>query len=157
MSVDTLSGLGMVHMDEGEIRDFLLSQGTGVLGLPAADGPYMVPMSFGYDGGTELYFTYVLGTDSSKKRLSDEAGVARFLVYNARSPFTWQSVVLTGTIERVPEAESEAARAAMENAWHPDIFERAELDPGVELYRFSVQERVGLKHTGLPPGFERGE
>jgi hypothetical protein len=154
MSIDELRDVGLEEMDDAEIANFLASQGVGVLGLPAADGPYLLPMSFGYDGGDTLYFTFVLGETSAKEEATEAAETARFLVYSAKSLFTWQSVLLTGTVERVPESEWDAVEDTMENAWHPDLLQGADLSRGVRIYRFHVDERTGYKHTGTPPGFD---
>lgn len=152
MTVDELGEIGMARMDDEEIHDFLAAQGTGVLGLPAPESPYLVPLSFGYDGGETLYFTYVLGGESRKAQLSDQADVARFLVYHAETPFSWRSVLLTGSIEVVPDEDFIHAKDTMENAWRPDLLEGADLSGGVELYQFVITDRSGMKHTGLPPG-----
>jgi nitroimidazol reductase NimA-like FMN-containing flavoprotein (pyridoxamine 5'-phosphate oxidase superfamily) len=159
MTVDELGEVGIERMNDREIREFLTSRGVGVLGLPAEDGPYLIPMSFGFDGDAALYFTFLVGASSRKADLADRAERARFLVYDARSAFTWQSVVLTGEIDEVPPAEFEAVAETMHNAWRPALFEDAELTRGVSVYRFEVADRVGFKHTGLPPGFasERAE
>ena len=50
MTVDILQAYGLEQMDEGEIADFLTNRGGGVLGLPTAGAPYLIPMSFGFDG-----------------------------------------------------------------------------------------------------------
>jgi nitroimidazol reductase NimA-like FMN-containing flavoprotein (pyridoxamine 5'-phosphate oxidase superfamily) len=154
MSVDELQALGMERMTDAEIGRFLSSQGVGVLGLSADEGPYMLPMSFGFDGEESLYFTYLVGEQSRKRELSERAGTAKFLVYKATSRFNWQSVVLTGSLSTVPESEWDDVDESMANAWHPDLFESAELSGGVAVYRFDIEERVGYKQTGLPPGFE---
>lgn len=153
MTVDELGPAGIERMSGREIDEFLASQGVGVLGLPAGDGPYLIPMSFGFDGEAALYFTFLVGGSSRKADLAEAAEVARFLVYSAASPFTWQSVVLTGAIESVPDDEFEDVARSMHNAWRPALFEDADLGPGVRVYRFVVGDRVGFKHTGLPPGF----
>lgn len=54
-----------MRADDGEIEQFLASRGVGVLGLPAEEDPYLVPMSFGFDGGRRLHFTYLTGSTSS--------------------------------------------------------------------------------------------
>jgi len=154
MSIRELREIGLEEMADSEIAAFLGSQGVGVLGLPAEGAPYLVPMSFGYDGGDNLYFTFILGERSRKEELSEAAESSRFLVYNAKSLFTWQSVLLSGTVEPVPEEEWEAVEDTMENAWHPDLLDSADLSRGVRVFRFHIDERVGIKHTGLPPGFE---
>jgi nitroimidazol reductase NimA-like FMN-containing flavoprotein (pyridoxamine 5'-phosphate oxidase superfamily) len=152
MSLSELRDLGVTPMDDEAIAAFLTAQGVGVLALPDAGEPYVLPLSFGYDGEDALYFTYVLGEDSEKARLSERADTARFLVYAADSPFHWQSVLLTGTIEAVPRDGWDDL--ALENAWRPALFEEADLSGGIAVYRFEIAEREGFRHTGLPPGFE---
>jgi hypothetical protein len=154
MSVDELADLGVGRMEDEEIRGFLSSQHTGVLGLPAGDGPHLLPLSFGFDGESTLYFTYVLGERSRKEDLSDRAESATFLVYDAQSPFTWESALLRGPIAEVPEEDYDDAEATLTDAWRPDVLRQAELSRGVKIYRLEITEWSGLKHTGLPPGFE---
>ncbi len=157
MTIDELSDFGMVAMGDDEIRDFLNSEGMGILGLPADDAPYLVPMSYGYDGDTNLYFTYLLGKDSQKRALTEKTTTAKFLVYQTNSPFNWESVQLTGKLSQVPEAEWTALGDVMKSAWRPEMFQRAITsgDLGIDIYQFEVTDWSGLKHTGLPPGFER--
>lgn len=154
MTVDELTDYGMVWMNDEEIRGFLLSQGMGVLGLSSEDAPYLLPMSFGFDGESQLYFTYVLGTSSRKAKLSSQSNIARFLVYSADTSFVWESVLLTGTLSEVPETEWDDVQDAMDIAWRPELFETASMTEDVKVYRFQIEERSGIKHTGLPPGFE---
>jgi uncharacterized protein len=154
MTVDELAEYGVNRMDDAEIRDFLLNQGMGVLGLPTEDTPYLLPMSYGFDGDSRLYFTYVLGDDSRKDRLSDRSESAAFLAYSADTMFVWESVLLTGTLDEVPEDEWDDVREAMAVAWRPDLFREASRVEGVKVYRLEVEERSGIKHVGLPPGFE---
>lgn len=155
MTVDELESHGLVGMDDAEIRGFLSSQSTGVLGLPGEDAPYVIPMSYGFDGDS-LYFTYVLGSESRKAALTGDGVTARFLVYRADTAFNWESVLLTGAVEAVPEAERDAVLETVRIAWRPELFERAEASEPVELHRFRVEDWSGVKHTGLPRGFESG-
>ncbi len=153
MSVDELGEIGLSRMDEASVDQFLASQRMGVLALPGDEAPYVVPMSYGYDGESALYFTYVLGADSHKEAYSEQADRARFLVYSADSAFQWESVVLEGPLERLPrEAWDDAP---LDDAWRPDILERADLSRGVAVYRFRIEDQSGIGHAGLPPGFER--
>lgn len=134
-------------MEKAEIQTHLLEQGVGVLALPATDAPYLVPMSFGYDGDKRLYFTYLLlGTESEKENLSEDAVTARFLVYSAASMFDWWSILLTGAIEQVPDEDWDELREAMKNAWHPDLFASATPMRGIAGYRFNITEQTGIKH-----------
>lgn len=91
---------------------------------------------------------------SRKRDLSERAETARFLVYSADSPFFWESMMLTGRLSRVRPAEGDEHAAAMDNAWHPDLFERAEGTGDLRVYTFDVVDKRGLKYTGLPDGFE---
>lgn len=151
MTVEEFGPLGLEELDEGETTDFLTSQGYGVLGLPDAV-PYMLPMSFGYDG-SDLYFTYVVGDDSRKTELTADGTRARFLVFDAASAFQWTSVVVTGEVRRLAADEWDDFEGVMENAWRPDIFTDTEVDVDVEVYRLHADEQVGYRHAGLPPGF----
>ena len=153
MTVEGLKQFGLEEMDDDQIRNFLLNQGMGVLGLPDEDVPYLIPMSFGYDGESRLYFSFFVDDESRKRDLSARTETARFLVYSADSPFFWESVVLTGTLVELPEEAWADHQAALENAWHLALFERADTAGGVRIYEFSIRDRRGLKYTGLPDGF----
>lgn len=154
MSVDELGEYGMERMDGDEIEAFLSSQRTGVLGLPTQGNPYLLPLTFGYDGESRLFFTYVLGASSRKAELSERAEQATFLVYRVDSMFVWESVLLSGTIEELPESEWKPAMDALTDAWRPEVFEQADLSEGVAIYRFEIDDRSGIKHASLPPEFE---
>ena len=155
MLEDIIEESNTARMSDAQIREYLLAQGVGVLGLPDAEFPYLIPMSFGYDGGTTLYFTYVVGEESQKADLTEAAEAATFLAYSAESAFSWRSVVLTGTVTEVPQNEwARHAEMMDDNAWHPDIFERAMETERIRIYRFDVDDWSGIRHTGLPSGFE---
>lgn len=145
----------MVRMDEVAIRDFLSNQAVGVLALPAEDGPYVLPLSYGFDGDSALYLVYALGSESRKEELTERADVVRFLVYDAASPFDWESVLLSGTLAEVPAEEWVSIRDEFGPAWRPELLENAELSRGSKVYRFRIEDWTGIRHTGLPPGFER--
>lgn len=153
MSVDELQNIGISRMDRTEIADFLATQQVGVLALPAERAPYVVPLAFGYDGESMLYFTFVLGTDSRKEQLSEQADLARVLVFNVDSMFHWESVQLTGTIDAVPDEAWDISD--LDDVWRPKIFDRASLSGGTSVFQFQIQDQSGIKHTGMPPGFER--
>lgn len=153
MTADDLAEAGIVRMQSEEIGTFLATRGSGVLGLPAENAPYLLPMSYGYDGGDRLYFTYVRGSAGRKGTLSDRASAASFLVHRATTPFQWQSVLLEGTIDAVDPAEYDAVGEALSEAWRPHVFEDLDLTSAA-IYRFSISERSGMKQTGLPPALQ---
>ncbi|MFC5136335.1 MULTISPECIES: pyridoxamine 5'-phosphate oxidase family protein [Haloferacaceae] len=149
MSTDELLESSAAAMTDDRIREFLTEQGVGTLALPDDDAPYLVPMSFGYDGASALYFTFLLfGPESRKETLSERASGARFLVYEARSPHEWRSVNLRGRIEAIEEDDWADLREAMANAWHPDLFSSAEPMRGVRGYRFRIDEWTGIRQGG---------
>ncbi|ELZ24495.1 flavin-nucleotide-binding protein-like protein [Haloterrigena salina JCM 13891] len=157
MSIDELREYGLVKMDENEIEGFLSSQKTGVLGLPAEDGPYLLPISYGYDGHDRLYFTYLLGSNSRKQTLSEATDTARFLVYKVDTPYNWQSVLLTGHLAALPETEWDTLDEISRTAWRPAVFESATLSGDVKVYELQIDEQTGIKHEGLPPALEPNE
>jgi len=155
MTVETLETLGAEKMSEQSIKDFLASHGVGVVAFPTDDVPYVLPLSFGYDGERRLYFTYVTGDTSRKANLSRDDTRASVLVYTAETPFNWRSVICEGTVREVPRSEWNLHEEAMnDNAWHPNLFERAVETERVLVYQFEIEKWSGLRHTGLPPELE---
>jgi nitroimidazol reductase NimA-like FMN-containing flavoprotein (pyridoxamine 5'-phosphate oxidase superfamily) len=154
MTIDELAAHGVERMDEETIRAFLETQGTGVLGLPTERLPYMVPLSYGFDGETNLYFTYVVGDVSQKALLSEETAAASFLVYAADTESMWSSVSLEGTISRVPEREWESLGDALEPLHRPEALREASESEDVQVYRFEIQNQTGIRHAGVPPELE---
>ncbi|WP_262179420.1 pyridoxamine 5'-phosphate oxidase family protein [Haloarcula laminariae] len=150
----TIERMQLTEMDDGAIRAFLTNQKMGVLGLPTDGTPYLLPMSFRYDDGSTLYFAFVGGPDSRKRTLIEATDRAGFLVYAAESPFNWESVLLSGTVEAVPESEWDDIDSVLATAWRPAVVEAAMETEAVAVYRFGVEEWSGYKHTGLPPGFD---
>jgi len=149
MSIAEIRDSGAEQMDQEEIGQFLREQGVGVLALSDRDVPYALPLSFGYDGESRLYFTYLLfGAQSKKEDLSERVERARFLVYSAESMHEWRSVLLTGELGEVPDEDWNELRTAMENAWHPNLFSAATPMRGVKGYRFNITDQTSLKHTG---------
>ncbi len=156
MSVAQLQEYGLEEMDDDAIREFVSSQSTGVLGLPMDGAPYLLPMSFAFDGDASLYFTYLLGSSSRKAALSEQADRARFLVYSVETMFNWRSVMLTGKLTEVPENEWSGLEDVLTNAWRPELFRTASTSGGVGVYEFAIQSQSGIRHTGLASGFREG-
>ena len=150
MSIDAIAESTAASMGEGQMRALLEAEGVGTLALPTDDLPYLIPISFGYDGETTLYFVFLLfGTESRKETLTDETGRGQFLVYRARSVYDWQSVSLAGRIGSVEEGRWDELREAMENAWHPNVFSSAHPMRGVRGYRFEIDEWTGIQQQDV--------
>lgn len=153
MTVEQLEAYGLEQMDDEEMHDFLSAHSTGVLGLPTTDVPYLLPLSYGFDDGACLYFTYLLGDSSQKAELTERAGRGRFLVYDIDTAFEWQSVMLAGDISSVPEDEWSEITAMTQNAWRPNTLQTATTSGGVALYEFEITDLAGIRQTGLAPDF----
>lgn len=157
MIADEFEAYGMLRMDEDDIHQTLSDQSVGVLGLPTESAPCLRPLSYWFDGESRLYFVYVLGTDSRKIALSDRPNTARaqFLVYKIHTPFNWRSVLLTGTVERVPEQQRDTIEERMDISWRPELFERGTGSENTALYRFQITDKNGIKQLERP--LELGE
>lgn len=154
MTIDVLREYGLADMDDSEIQDFLTNEGMGVLGLPTGGAPYLLPMSFGFDGESRLYFSFFVGGESRKVELSRQAETASFLVYSADSIFFWESVLLQGSLGELPDSEWDAHRDALDNAWHLDLLDKAETAGELRIFTFDIEQQVGLKSMGLPPALQ---
>ena len=150
MTVDELSNYGMQRMDDEEIESFLTMQSQGVLGLPTDGAPYLLPMSYGFDGGSQLYFYYIIGAQSRKEELSTQAETASFLVYSAEM-FHWRSVLLTGTLQKLPEEEKANLTEGQTPTWRPELIETASETEETRFYVFQIEERTGIRHDIQPP------
>ena len=153
MTVDELGEYGLQYMDDDAVEGFLSSMNIGVLGIPTDGAPYLIPMSYGYPGGSDIFFYFVVGNASRKETLADAAESASFLVYNAETMFTWRSVLVEGTLRRLPDERRADLAEEQMPTWRPEIFEEASESGLTALYEFRIQEWTGLRQTGLPPAF----
>lgn len=148
MSISEMNDTDAEQMDEQEVEQFLREQGVGVLAVSDRDLPYVIPISFGYDGGSCLYFIYLLfGEESKKESLSERVEMARFLVYSAQSMYEWRSVILTGKLKEVQKEGWDELQTAMKNAWHPNLFSTATPTRGIKGYQFRITDETSLKHS----------
>lgn len=154
MTTEELKRYGLENMRREEIDAFLETQSLGVLGLPGEQAPYLVPLSFAFDGDSELYFTYLLGDESEKERLTETTERARFLVYSADTLFNWESVLLEGTFEVVPPSEWGDITEEFEEVWRPELFRTADTSRNLKIYAFELLDSSGIKHTGLPSQYK---
>ena len=153
MTVDELGTYGIEQMDDEAVERFLSIRKVGILGLSTSGAPYLLPMSFGYDGGTRLYFSFLLGGQSKKAELADRSDVCSFLVYNAETMFHWQSVLLEGTIRRLTEEERSELSATQIPPWQPELIQTASEQDETRFYEFEVEEWTGISHAIRPPAY----
>lgn len=154
MTVEELTRFGLAEMADEAIEGFLASHSVGTLGLPTDAEPYLIPMSYGYDGGSRLYFTFVSGEHSRKAELADRTERATFLIYSAETAFNWRSVRLTGPLRELPEDERRDLPRTATSTWRPELFDAATGSLETRIYEFRIGESSGFRHTGLPPGFD---
>jgi hypothetical protein len=135
------------ELDAGAVSDLLEDAGYGVLALANDGESYAVPMSFGFDGDSTIYFQFGFGEGSVKRAFLDATSAATLVVHDVRTCDDWHSVVVTGPIDRVPESRSVDAFAALsDNA----VLPRNALDDRLtaadfELYRLDVESATGRR------------
>ncbi len=132
-------------MSRREIDDFLEERGAGVLSLTRETDTYAVPESFGYDGD-HLYFQFIYDEDSRKMAFMETTDTVTFTAFTETPP---QSVIVRGTLERIPaDDELLATEAIAENSELPTLNvlpDRQFEDLTTEYYRLVPGERSGRK------------
>lgn len=123
---------------------FLERLGWGCLTLADEGSAYSVPMSFGYDGDSTLYFQVQTDDESDKMAYLDATTTATFLVPEVQPP-DWTSVIVRGPVRKVPDEEIDEAYAAFaENAWFPTCPWTHDKDPTeVAFYKLEADQLTG--------------
>jgi len=142
--LETLVGREELALSEGAVDEFLERTGYGVLSLAREREAVALPVSFGYDGDRTLYFQFGWSGDSEKMAAIRETDRAAVVAYEVTPP-SWQSVVVRGTVSRVPEAEQQRAHEThRENAWVPmNAFETPLEDVEFGLYKLEADGMTG--------------
>jgi uncharacterized protein len=89
--------LKIENMTEEEMRELLRSSNFGHLGCARDNHPYVVPMNFGYDGESLLFFT----TEGTKTEYISANREVCFQVEEIKSPSDWRSCMVMGRAERI--------------------------------------------------------
>src|ERR671917_1113788 len=87
------------EMSQEEIAGLLGRGWYGHLGCSRDGHPYVVPMSYSYDGGDIYFFT----TEGTKTEFIAANHEVCFQVEEVEGPYDWQSVMLTGRAELLRE------------------------------------------------------
>ena len=125
------------------------------LGLQGADGPYVVPLSFGWEEQAGRIVLYFHGASAGKKAALLEAQplvcieCARFFQYiQVKGGVTaaYESVIGRGRLELVPEEEKEEALAILMRHYHQEDFPfgRAAM-PKTKVFRLVVEQMTGKR------------
>lgn len=132
-------------MDESEVEDRLRSEVAGVLSLANDGAAYGVPVHHHYDGES-LYFR--LGDDDHSKKLSfvETTTEASFVLFGVDEPESW-SVLVTGTLEELSEAEREAFDAATINDQFGPfrVFDEAIEDVELAMFEMKIETVTGRR------------
>lgn len=133
-----------VTMNAEASAAFLERLGWGCLTLADEGSAYSVPMSFGYDGDSTLYFQVQTDEESDKMAYLNATTTATFLVPEVQPP-DWTSVIVRGPVGKVPDEEIEEAYAAFaENAWFPACPWTPDKDPAeVAFYKLEAEQLTG--------------
>jgi len=140
-----------VELSDAEVTSFLESRGVGTLAFGDEDGAYSIPMSFGYDSVNDrLVLQMAVGEDNRKTRYVEKGNRVSLSAYDWNSIDDWRSVVVRGTLHRVPAEETSTVAgifAAHANIASLEVF-RQPLDE-VELawYELRVEDIHGRQAT----------
>lgn len=101
----------MEDMSAAAVDDVLYREGFGVLGIGAENRPYLLPMSFGYDGQD----CYIQMTTEGRKNdlLAGNRDASLAVVSLDPQAGSSESVIVEGRLESIPAAEEIEAFAAL--------------------------------------------
>ncbi|HEX8795159.1 MAG TPA: pyridoxamine 5'-phosphate oxidase family protein [Polyangiaceae bacterium] len=139
------------ELDREQIDQVLRSEDIGRLGCIADGWPYVVPVTYVYDGGS----VYVHSGYGLKLRAMRENPRVCLEVEQIRSEANWRTVVVRGRFDELSSEEEDRALAmlttrltrteASETArlvQHDDIVRREEIHRPV-LFRIRIEDKTG--------------
>lgn len=128
-----MAGNGHREMSTDEIETFLSRRGHGVLAL-GGEGPYALPMSFGYDGSDRrCVVQFMSGPDSRKHQRVEPGTPVCLVVYEWNHEDDWRSVLVEGTLDPI-RPDSEREREAV------DLFADDAATVGLSIFGDPVSE-----------------
>lgn len=147
----------MREMTQAELRQFIRSNSTGVLGLADNGRAYCIPLYYAYDG-RDLYFHARPGLKQKYALATTEACLA---IVRATAPEVWASVQVFGEIERI-EPSLQAQDALLRVPLPPDWGETPRGEPrrsakDVALYRLRARRVSGRYSDAAPESAEERE
>jgi nitroimidazol reductase NimA-like FMN-containing flavoprotein (pyridoxamine 5'-phosphate oxidase superfamily) len=149
MSEDGTEEIQGVAMTDTEIDGFLYECGHGLLSLAKDDDAYAIPVSFGYDGDAIFLYLIRFGEQSKKLQFSADTGTACLTAYDVRDRGDWECLVVSGTLDPVPEADADYMDDVMEdNAWFPSFHPPDWPITGVVRMTLSPESLTGRKGGG---------
>jgi len=132
------------RMGAHEITELLTEQATGVLALSNDRRAYGVPMSFAWDGDDErAVMDFGFADESKKREFVETTDEGCLTVYEWNGPTDWRSVVVTGTLARLAEADVDDDVAA----WYYDVAKDIDVSGGtveLEWYELRADDVSGV-------------
>ena len=93
-------------MTEDEIRTVLRREHHGVLSMGADDRGYGFPIVYWYEDGAEaVVFGFTVVPDSKKLAFANSTEEVTLTIYDFEDVDDWASVIVTGTIHEVEDAD----------------------------------------------------
>lgn len=150
-----------VEMTPAEVESLLNSQGHGVLCLGADDRGYGVPVSYAFDAEeTRILMEFVNIGDSKKAAFLEQTTEATLTVHNYDDAEAWESVIVTGSLHELDDADVSDRSAARFFAQADDVADdlRWTTDEDVDRRWFELRpvEMTGRHGGTLPHQQSRG-
>jgi nitroimidazol reductase NimA-like FMN-containing flavoprotein (pyridoxamine 5'-phosphate oxidase superfamily) len=141
MAIDRRAEMSLEETDA-----FLGSQETGVLSLARAGEPYAIPISYGYDPTARQFYTRLVSTPESEKRLFLESDPDARLVVYEEGERTYRSAIAVGTLVGIDPDELTVEEIQRYGSTKRPLFDiwpdrKDELD--IELYKFDPETISG--------------
>jgi nitroimidazol reductase NimA-like FMN-containing flavoprotein (pyridoxamine 5'-phosphate oxidase superfamily) len=138
------------EMSTAEIDEFLSGAETGVLSLARDNEPYSIPISYGYDADSRVFYLRLVSTpDSAKRRFLSSRPQTRLVIYDENDPQTqYRSVLASGILEEIDPSEMSVEEIEQYGTARRPLFEiwgagKDELD--IKLYRLRPAELTGRR------------
>lgn len=139
------------EMSQTDTDELLGRHETGVLSLAHHDEPYAIPISYGYDADTRTFYLRLVSTPESEKReyLSSNPD-CRLVVYEESEP-TYRSVVVEGSLTKIPSDEMTVEHVEQYGEAKRPLFEiwgESKPDLAIQLYELRPEDISG-RHIEL--------
>ena len=141
------------QLNEQQMNNLLASQVVGRLACTDSEQPYLVPVTYAFDGN----YIYGQTNEGLKLGLLRKNPNVCFEVDTMTNMANWQSVIVRGTFEELKEKDADNARAILKNRVFPMMTSatidgeqhevETELDDSnrmkLVMYRIVINEKTG--------------
>ena len=135
------------ELTSGEIDGVLRSEAIGRIGCYAFGRPYVVPITYAYDGVA----VYGHSREGLKLRMMRSHPTVCFEVERFESPSSWQSVIALGTFSELEPPEAEIAMKLLRRRLAP-LVASATSAPDGRCTRPACRGRSSASSSGSAPG-----